>query len=718
MGIVFAAMTKFSELGLRTEFVEALEKVGYTDPTPIQEQAIPELLKGSDVIGQAQTGTGKTAAFGLPMLQSIIPERREVQGLVLTPTRELCIQVAQSLRAYGQVAGIDVLATFGGAPIRQQMDRLKSGPQVVVGTVGRVLDLHSRHSLMFHDARFVVLDEADEMLDLGFLEDVELILNKCPRGRQTALFSATMPPAIAKLAEEHLHDPHTIRVKAPTLTIDTVEHFQFPTTRNNKVDDIIKILDAERPTQAIIFARTKIGVDRLARDLDKRKSSLRVRALHGDMSQGSRDGVMIAFKDNRVPVLVATDIAARGLDVQNVTHVINYDLPNSAEIYTHRIGRTGRAGRGGRAITLVEPRDKEDFKAIEKHINVEVPEWKPGAKRAAGAPAAGDAAESGDGTSGDRETRTPRKRRERTPRERTGAGAAPASEGVAEEVGAPVQEPAEAAQKQSAPEAADELVAGSAEGGESASAESQPAAEESQPAAGGFTWGSPAPEKAESEAAEPEAAEPEKTGPENTEPEAAEPEVATQPAADAAEPKSATESEPAAEPAGTGSSTAAQPPRNEFSWGPAPAEEAPQPEAAQSDDRPEDDKQAAAEQTEAEQAEAKATAQPEKRQKAEKELRRPRHTKPDQSDQDGDFSLLIVGGGSQSGVEPADVIELVTGKSDLTGRDVRRVRVLSRYTLMQVPSDKAASVAGAIEGADLRGNKVRADAVTSDAPGS
>ena len=186
-----------------------------------------------------------------------------------------------------------------------------------------------------------------------------------------------MPPAIAKLASEQLHDPVTIKVKASTLTIDTVEHFQKSSSRNDKVDTIIEVLEAERPTQAIIFCRTKIGVDRLARDLDRRKPNLRVRALHGDMSQGSRDGVMIAFKDNRVPVLVATDIAARGLDVQNVTHVINYDLPNSAEIYTHRIGRTGRAGRGGRAITLVESRDKEDFKAIEKHINVEVPEWTP-----------------------------------------------------------------------------------------------------------------------------------------------------------------------------------------------------------------------------------------------------------------------------------------------------------------------------------------------------
>ncbi|MBJ7459184.1 MAG: DEAD/DEAH box helicase, partial [Thermoleophilaceae bacterium] len=434
-------MTKFKELGLKPEFADALEKVGYTDPTPIQEQAIPELLKGSDVIGQAQTGTGKTAAFGLPMLQSIIPERREVQALVLTPTRELCIQVAQSLRAYGAVAGIDVLATFGGAPIRQQMDRLKSGPQVVVGTVGRVMDLHSRHSLMFHDARFVVLDEADEMLDLGFLEDVEKILNKCPRGRQTALFSATMPPAIAKLASEQLHDPVTIKVKASTLTIDTVEHFQKASSRNDKVDTIIEVLEAERPTQAIIFCRTKIGVDRLARDLDRRKPNLKVRALHGDMSQGSRDGVMIAFKDNRVPVLVATDIAARGLDVQNVTHVINYDLPNSAEIYTHRIGRTGRAGRGGRAITLVESRDKEDFKAIEKHINVEVPEWTPkGAAAPMKQPSA--PAEMESSADAEPEEKTSEKA-ERKPRERRPRAREAAAEIVAEEPAVEITEPPE-----------------------------------------------------------------------------------------------------------------------------------------------------------------------------------------------------------------------------------------------------------------------------------
>jgi ATP-dependent RNA helicase DeaD len=626
-------MSKFKDLGLNQAFADALDKVGYTDPTPIQEQAIPELLKGSDVIGQAQTGTGKTAAFGLPMLQSIIPDRREVQGLVLTPTRELCIQVAQSLRAYGAVAGIDVLATFGGAPIRQQMDRLKSGPQVVVGTVGRVLDLNSRHALMFHDARFVVLDEADEMLDLGFLEDVETILKKTPSGRQTALFSATMPPAIAKLAETQMHDPVTIKVKAPTLTIDTVEHFQKKASRNEKVDAIIEILEAERPTQAIIFARTKIGVDRLARDLDKRKPNLRVRALHGDMSQGSRDGVMIAFKDNRVPVLVATDIAARGLDVQNVTHVINYDLPNSAEIYTHRIGRTGRAGRGGRAITLVEARDKEDFVAIEKHINVQVPEWDPSgaSKPAKAAKAAGSDEPQGE--------RTPRKRRG-APSDEDAAVVENLVEidaGEAESTTTEV-EPAEA------PQASENLV---------------------EIDAGGVA------KSDEAEAEEPEAEEPE---------------------AEAAE---AVEEEAPSEP---------------FRWPGSPepeAEEKPEAEAEPEAEEPEAEAEAEIEEA----AEEEPAKEPEER-----ELRRPRHVKPNQHELEGDFSLLIVKGGASRGVEPADVIELVTSKSDLTGNDVRRVRVLSRFTLLRVPTDKAADVAGAIDGASLRGDAVTADAVVRETP--
>ncbi|MEA2470695.1 MAG: ATP-dependent helicase DeaD, partial [Thermoleophilaceae bacterium] len=357
-------MATFAELGLSEPLLDALQHLGYEDPTPIQEEAIPGLLEGRDIIGQAQTGTGKTAAFGLPLLQYIDIADHEVQALVLTPTRELCIQVTQALRAYGEKKGVKVVAVFGGAPIRTQQAQLKEGAQVVVGTVGRVMDLMSRHSLMLTSARFVVLDEADEMLDLGFLEDVEMILSRCPSGRQTALFSATMPGEIRKLAEKGMYDPQTIKVRAATLTIDTVEQFYVEASDREKADALARVLKAENPKQAIIFVRTKISCDRLARSLNDK--GLRVKALHGDMSQGSRDGVMIAFKDGREKLLVATDIAARGLDISGVSHVINYDMPNSPEVYVHRIGRTGRVGRSGRAITLITPKQRRDLDAIRK----------------------------------------------------------------------------------------------------------------------------------------------------------------------------------------------------------------------------------------------------------------------------------------------------------------------------------------------------------------
>jgi ATP-dependent RNA helicase DeaD len=366
-------MPTFAELGLSESLLEALQHLGYENPTPIQEQAIPALLEGSDVIGQAQTGTGKTAAFGLPLLQYVDPEINEVQALVLTPTRELCIQVTQALRAYGERKGIEIVAVFGGAPIRDQQTRLRAGGQVVVGTVGRVMDLMNRHSLVLSDARFVVLDEADEMLDLGFFEDVETILARCPSGRQTALFSATMPPPIKKLAEKGMYDPIVIKVKAATLTIDTIEQFYVEVTDREKADALARVLKSERPDQAIIFVRTKIGADRLQRSLNDK--GVRVKALHGDMSQGSRDGVMISFKDGRERLLVATDIAARGLDISGVSHVINYDLPNSPDIYVHRIGRTGRVGRSGRAITLVTPKQSRDLDAIRKHANTDIVPW-------------------------------------------------------------------------------------------------------------------------------------------------------------------------------------------------------------------------------------------------------------------------------------------------------------------------------------------------------
>ncbi len=370
----------FAELGLSGSTLQALSDVGYESPSPIQEQAIPSLLAGGDVIGQAQTGTGKTAAFGLPIMEYIDAEESSVQALVLTPTRELCIQVTQALRTYGAHSGIDVVAVFGGAPIRTQQAQLRAGGHVVVGTVGRVLDLISRHSLVLHDCRFLVLDEADEMLDLGFLEDVEKILSLTPSSRQTALFSATMPPPIRKLADRYMYDPEIIKVEAETLTIDTVAQFQLPVETKAKADKLVEVLSAEAPEQAIVFVRTKVRCEQLFKIL--RDRGMNARALHGDMSQGSRDGVMLAFKGGRVPILVATDVAARGLDISTVTHVINYDVPTSPDTYVHRIGRTGRVGRSGRAITFVEDRQKRELEAIERHIGTSVAQWSKGAEAA------------------------------------------------------------------------------------------------------------------------------------------------------------------------------------------------------------------------------------------------------------------------------------------------------------------------------------------------
>jgi ATP-dependent RNA helicase DeaD len=370
-------MTTFADLGLAPDILAAIHDVGYEAPSPIQEQAIPPLLEGSDVIGQAQTGSGKTAAFGLPMLQYVDPTESDVQGLVLTPTRELCIQVTQALRAYGKRKGIDVVAVFGGAPIRSQQAQLRAGGQVVVGTVGRVKDLISRHSLMLHSCRFVVLDEADEMLDLGFLEDVERILSLTPSSRQTALFSATMPPAIRRLADQYLYEPVTIKVKTDTLTVDTVEQFALEVKPRDKPEALAMVLEAERPEQALVFVRTKIRCDQLYRSL--RDRGMNVKALHGDMTQGARDGVMISFKDGRLPLLIATDVASRGLDISGISHVINFDVPISPDVYVHRIGRTGRVGRSGRAITFYEPRQQREIEAIERHAGVKLSPWVKGA---------------------------------------------------------------------------------------------------------------------------------------------------------------------------------------------------------------------------------------------------------------------------------------------------------------------------------------------------
>jgi ATP-dependent RNA helicase DeaD len=377
-------VTAFKDLGLSPDIQQALDELGFDEPTPIQEQAIPELLAGRDVIGQAQTGTGKTAAFGLPLLQYLDPDNDEVQAVVLTPTRELCIQVTQALRTYAEHLDIQVVAVFGGAPIRSQQSQLRSGAHVVVATVGRMMDLMSRRSLVLTAARYVVLDEADEMLDLGFIEDVEKILRMCPSGRQTALFSATMPPPIQKLAEGYMYDPTTIRITPKKLTVDAIQQAFVEVPAREKPARLVELLRVEEPEQAIIFTRTKIGASRLERTL--KDKGLDVKALHGDLSQGVRDGVMISFKDHRVKLLVATDIAARGLDVEHVTHVINYDVPNSSETYVHRIGRTGRVGRTGRAITFVTPDERDEIARIERDVNTSIGEWETPEERLEHAP--------------------------------------------------------------------------------------------------------------------------------------------------------------------------------------------------------------------------------------------------------------------------------------------------------------------------------------------
>jgi ATP-dependent RNA helicase DeaD len=374
----------FHDLGLSAPIQQALDELGFQDPTPIQEQAIPELLGGHDVIGQAQTGTGKTAAFGLPLLQYLDPENNEVQAIVLTPTRELCIQVTQALRTYAEHLEIEIVAVFGGAPIRSQQSQLRAGAHVVVATVGRMKDLMARRSLVLTAARFVVLDEADEMLDLGFIEDVERILRMCPSGRQTALFSATMPPPIQKLAEGYMYDPTTIRITPKTLTVDAIAQAFVEVPAKDKAARLVELLKTEEPEQAIIFTRTKIGASKLEKTL--KDKGLDVKALHGDLSQGVRDGVMIAFKDHRVKLLVATDIAARGLDIEHVTHVINFDVPNSSETYVHRIGRTGRVGRTGRAITFVTPAQRDEITRIERDVKTSIGEWESPEERLEHAP--------------------------------------------------------------------------------------------------------------------------------------------------------------------------------------------------------------------------------------------------------------------------------------------------------------------------------------------
>ena len=318
-------MTGFAELGLSQGVLEAIEALEYREPMPIQVETIPVIMRGRDIIGQAQTGSGKTAAFGLPAVEQIDETSEDIQVLVLTPTRELCIQVAQALRTFSEFKGVKVVAVFGGQPIPEQTVQLRQGPQIVVGTPGRVMDLIRRGWLQLSDARYVVLDEADEMLSLGFMEDVEWILKKTPSGRQTLLFSATMPAPIRKLADRYLYEPVHVKVESATLTVETIDQVIVDVEPNRKLDVLCAILERDRPAASIVFRRRKMTVDELVAQLGAR--GFDAVPLHGDMPQGRRDGVMLRFRSGRAKLLVATNVAARGLDISHVSHVFSYDVP-------------------------------------------------------------------------------------------------------------------------------------------------------------------------------------------------------------------------------------------------------------------------------------------------------------------------------------------------------------------------------------------------------
>src|SRR5689334_8060094 len=369
VGMADDAVEGFAGLGLRAELLRALTVLGYEEPTPIQREAIPPLVAGHDLVGQAATGTGKTAAFALPVLQALTPGRGDAgpQALVLVPTRELAEQVSQAVHRYGRELGVRVLPVYGGQPITHQLRVLRSGVDIVVGTPGRVLDHIERGTLQLGEVRAVVLDEADEMLDMGFAEDIEAILAETPDTRQTVLFSATMPPRIDAIARRHLREPLRIRMGRETAAADSlprVRQSAFLIARAHKTVALGRVLDVEAPQAAIVFCRTREEVDEVTQSLNGR--GYRAEALHGGMSQDQRDRVMGRLRGGNTELLVATDVAARGLDVEQLTHVINFNVPAAPEAYVHRIGRVGRAGREGAAITLAEPREQRMLKAIER----------------------------------------------------------------------------------------------------------------------------------------------------------------------------------------------------------------------------------------------------------------------------------------------------------------------------------------------------------------
>jgi ATP-dependent RNA helicase DeaD len=358
-------MDGFADLGLSEPVCRALEQMGYEAPSPVQAQAIPLLLQGHDVIAQALTGTGKTAAFGIPIVERADPADRWPHALVLTPTRELAIQVAGEISRIGHPRGVGVLPVYGGQSYDRQIRVIRQGVQVVVATPGRLIDLLERGVLRLDHVSFLVLDEADEMLKMGFLEDIEQIMGYLPTERQTALFSATMPEPIARLARTHLRAPRHVSLSRPEqLTVPTIAQYYYEVARPYKIEALTRLLDLKNPELAVVFCATKRMVDDLAEELLGR--GYRVEAIHGDMSQAQRERVIGAARAGRLDVLVATDVAARGIDIPEITHVVNFDLPQDPEYYVHRIGRTGRAGRAGEALTLVAPWESRELRVIER----------------------------------------------------------------------------------------------------------------------------------------------------------------------------------------------------------------------------------------------------------------------------------------------------------------------------------------------------------------
>lgn len=365
---------RFADLGLIDEILQAIEDTGYTEPSPIQAQTIPHVLAGTDVLGQAQTGTGKTAAFALPTLQKIDSTDKSPQVLVLTPTRELAIQVSEAFKTYAKyLKNINILSVYGGADYRTQLQGLKRGAHIVVGTPGRVMDHIERGTLKLDNLNTLVLDEADEMLRMGFIDDVEWILSKSPEEKQITLFSATMPRQIKTITEKYLVDEVVVKIESKTETATTIEQYHLGVNQKQKSMALHRILEIEDRDATIIFVNTKAATEELAESLNRR--GYRAAALNGDLQQKQRERVIDQVKTGGIDIILATDVAARGLDVERMSHVINYDLPRDSESYVHRIGRTGRAGRSGKAILLVTPRERRSFGFVEKDTKTTIPTY-------------------------------------------------------------------------------------------------------------------------------------------------------------------------------------------------------------------------------------------------------------------------------------------------------------------------------------------------------